>query len=223
MSKVLLVDDDIEILEKIRDFLAFEHYSVDVVENGRDALDHLRAYKYDVIVLDWHLPIVSGPEVCRDFRLSGGTTPILMLTGKTDVSDKEFGLDSGADDYLTKPFHPRELAARLRALLRRPGGMTGSLLQAGHVELDPSGYSVRACGHVVQLQPLEFSLLEFLMRRQGQVFGPQALLDRVWSTTSDATVDSVRTCIKMLRKKLDVEGQKSIIHTVHGVGYKLEA
>ncbi len=222
MSKVLLVDDDIEILEKVADFLSFERYTVDTVANGRDALEHLRVYKYDVIILDWHLPLISGVQVCRDFRAQGGSTPILMLTGKSDILDKEQGLDAGADDYLTKPFHVRELSARLRALLRRPGAVTGCLLKIGHLELDPAGYTVRADGTEVQLQPLEFALLEFFMRHPGQVFPPQALLDRVWSSGSDATVDSVRTCVKMLRKKIDLAGQESIIYTVHGVGYKLE-
>jgi len=222
MSKVLLVEDDLDLVSRISKWLTLERYSVETVANGQDALDLLRDVKYDFIILDWHLPGLTGIEVCKYFRSSGGTTPILMLTGKSDIADKETGLDAGADDYLTKPFHPRELSARLRALGRRPTECLDDQLRAGDLILQVHKYRLIKNGQEVELLPLEFSLLEFFMRHPGRVFGADALLERVWPVNSEASPEAVRTCIKTLRKKIDTEGETSLIKTVHGVGYKLE-
>jgi len=182
----------------------------------------LKFYQYDVVILDWQLPGMTGIEVIREYRSFGGKTPVLMLTGKSAIPEKEEGFDSGVDDYLTKPFHMKELSARLRALLRRPDTLVSEALQIGALKMDRRTHVVLLDGKEVDLKPTEYALLEFLMRHPGQVFAPEALLDRVWSSQSDASVDALTTCIKRLRKKISSEGQESIIKTIYGVGYKLE-
>ena len=222
MAKILLVEDDLEMCEVVSDWLTDEHYTVDVVNTGTDAVERLRFDKYDVLIFDWQLPDLTGIEVCKRFRSKGGKTPVLMLTGKSEIVDKETGLDAGADDYLTKPFHPRELSARVRALLRRSGEVKQNVLNCGDIELDPQGFKVTKAGQEVALLPKEFALLEFFLRHPNQVFSPEALLDRVWSAESEASPDTIRVHITKLRGKIDKEGQQSIIKTIHRQGYKLE-
>ena len=206
----------------IRDWLTIEHHNIEVVGDGKEGLEKLQFYEYDVVILDWALPGMQGVEILKEFRNNGGVTPVLMLTGKDAVTDKEQGFDAGADDYLTKPFHMKELSARLRALLRRPQGYVGDVIEHGNLSLDRSNYAVVRNGEQIRLLPKEFALLEFLMRHPNQVFSADALLNRVWASESDATIDALTTCIKRLRKKVDVQGQQSIIRTIHGVGYKLD-
>ncbi len=222
MAKVLLVEDDQDLVSRITKWLSLERYSVEAVGNGKEALELLRESTYDFIILDWHMPELSGVEMCRYFRANGGSTPILMLTGKTDIADKEAGLDAGADDYLTKPFHPRELCARLRALGRRPSQRLSDELKIGGLILDLNKYQLYRNGTEIDLLPLEFSLLEFFMRNPGRVFNADILLERVWPVNSEASPEAVRTCIKTLRRKIDIDSEPSLIKTVHGVGYKLE-
>jgi DNA-binding response OmpR family regulator len=168
------------------------------------------------------MPGMSGVEVCRQYRNSGGRALVLMLTGRDHVADKTQGLDAGADDYLTKPFHPDELSARLRALLRRAGSVGSTQLQAGDVVVHPASFKVLKNGKEIQLLPKEFALLEFLMRHQNEVFSSEALLERVWPSESEASPETVRVHITRLRSKIDEPGQPSMIKTVHRVGYKLE-
>lgn len=222
MPKVLLVEDDSDLAQRIAKWLSLDRYSVEVVANGREALELLREFKYDLIVLDWHLPEMTGVEVCKYFRSRGGTTPILMLTGKSDISDKEHGFEAGADDYLTKPFEPRELSIRLRALARRPAELVDDQLTAGDIVLQSNLYKVSRRGQEIELLPLEFSLLEFFMKHPGRVFSTEALLERVWPVNSEASPEAVRTVIKTLRKKIDLDGEQSLIRTIHGVGYKFD-
>lgn len=222
VAKILLVEDDIELSQSIEDWLTDEHHVVDVINSGAEVLNRLRFDQYDLLILDWQLPGMSGIEICKSFRGSGGNTPILMLTGKSEVSEKETGLDAGADDYLTKPFHPRELSARLRALLRRPKDFSQTVLKIGDIELDPASFSVTRDGEQVPLLPREFALLEFFMRHPDQVFSAEALLDRVWSADSEASPDTVRVHITKLRGKIDSPGKPSMIKTLHRLGYKLE-
>ncbi len=222
MTKILLVEDEQELANVVVDCLKAQNYLVDHVPNGSEALDRLKFFEYDLIVLDWQLPGMSGIDVCSNFRSRGGTTPILMLTGKRTVDDKEAGLDAGADDYLTKPFQPRELTARLRALLRRPSAAPTKVFKARDLELDPTTHKVIKGGQEVSLLPKEFALLEFLMRHPSQVFSAEALIDRVWSTDSDATPTAVRINVNRLRKKIDTDGQESFICTIHGIGYRFD-
>lgn len=223
MAKILVVEDDVDLSCKVNDWLSFEQHLVEVVYDGREAYDRLRVYCYEVVVLDWDLPKMTGLEVCKQYRDQGGHTPILMLTGKDAIAEKEAGLDAGADDYLTKPFHLKELSARIRALLRRPvQSYTGSTIKLGELELDPLSRRVTRNGGEVILQPKEYALLEFFMRHPNEVFSPDALINRVWNSDSDVSADSIYTYMKMLRRKISPEAPGSIIKTVHGVGYKLE-
>ncbi len=223
MAKILIIEDDVQLSKLVRDWLKMERHEAEVVNDGQEGLNRLKVYEYDLIVLDLELPMLSGMEILREFRATGKKTPVLILTGRTTIDDKELGLDSGADDYLTKPFHAKELTARIRALMRRVGGQVGLILKSGDIELDRAAFTVKRAGVEVKLVPKEFALLEFLMRNPGTVFPPEALLNRVWSNESDATVEALTTCIKRLRKKLDTEGQESLIRNVHGVGYGLRA
>ncbi|CAN5575653.1 response regulator transcription factor [soil metagenome] len=221
MPKILIVEDDLQVAGSVRDWLLFEKYLVELVSTGSEALEMIKAYDYDVVILDINLPKLSGLEVCRRYRDGGGSCPILMLTGQDAVDDRANGLDAGADDYLTKPFHLKELSARVRALLRRPGAITTHELTAGNLFLDSVKHAVTLDGVQLHLPRMEFALLEFLMRHQNQVFNPTTLLERVWTADSDKSPETIRTTIKKLRNKIDTEGKPSLIQNVHGVGYKL--
>lgn len=224
MAKILVIEDDEELAAVVQDWLTDENHVVDLLTKGADGIERLENYHYDLLILDINLPDMTGIEVCKKFRDSGGTTPILMLTGRTAISDKEQGLDAGADDYLTKPFHPRELSARVRALMRRVGGgnEVATVLKARDLVLDPASHEVTRNGNKISLLPKEFSLLEFLMRHPEEVFSSETLLDRVWSSESDVSPDTVKVHINKLRSKIDVDGETSLIATVHRVGYKLQ-
>jgi DNA-binding response OmpR family regulator len=223
LAKVLVVEDDLSLCNAINDYLALDHHKTEIVNDGEEAIQRLKLYGYDLIILDWELPKASGVEILRDFRSRGGTTPVIMLTGRSSISDKEAGLDTGADDYLTKPFHAKELQARVRALLRRPQMLSGTTLKVGHLSLDTGNYQVKRGNAEIRLLPKEFTLLEFMMRHPGRVFAADALLNHVWSDESDSTPGALTTCMGRLRKKIDIEGQPSMIRTVHGVGYTIEA
>jgi DNA-binding response OmpR family regulator len=222
MAKILLVEDDIDLAKTVEEWLSFEHHTIEAVHNGTDAIERLKMCAYDAIILDWNLPDISGLEICQRFRTQLGVTPIIMLTAKSAISDRETGLDAGADDYLTKPFAMKELSARLRALLRRPHALLTSTLRAKDVELDAAKHMVMRQGKSIDLLPKEFALLEFLMRHPDHVFSGDELLRRVWHADSDATAEAIRTCLKRLRKKLGETEDNSIIETIYGVGYKLK-
>jgi|SRR5277367_6747838 len=225
MAKILFVEDDVNLAEMVVEWLTFEHHKVEVVHNGRAGLDRIRLASYDLVILDRNLPEVDGVEICRTHRADGGTTPIIMLTGMNAITDKETGLDTGADDYLTKPFSVKELSARIRALLRRSSRSPSNLLTANNLVLDPVKHLVIKNGTEIHLLPKEFSMLEFFMRHPGEVFSSEALLQRIWQTDSEATPDAVRTCLKRLRRKIDDSDneEKSAIQTVPRVGYKLRS
>jgi two-component system, OmpR family, phosphate regulon response regulator PhoB len=220
MAKILLVEDDVGLAEVIRFGLTSQGHIVQVVHGGPDAGDNLAINKYDIVILDWMLPERSGIDVLKQFRGAGGKTPVLMLTAKALLDNKEAGLDSGADDYMTKPFEQRELHARIRALLRRPGSITGSLLLADGIELDPVTCTVCKNGEPVHLRPKVYSLLEFLMRHPNQIFSADALLERVWLDESLVTVDTVRAHFKLLRRSLQLS-QGELVKTVKKRGYML--
>ncbi len=224
MAKILIADDDFDLAGMLEDWLKREQYGVEHVSNGSDASDRLKFYNYDLVVLDWDMPKMSGLEVLQEFRARGGTTPVIMLTGKSRAVDKELGLDSGADDYLPKPFEPRELSARIRALLRRstPSFQTSNVLNLLDLTLDLVSHTVMRDGEKLELLPKEFALLEFFMRHPNEIFSLEALLARIWIADSDSSPDAVRTCIQRLRKKIDVDGRASYINTKHRVGYIFE-
>lgn len=222
MAKILVVEDDKELSSVIHDYLRAENYTVDVIGDGSEAEHLLRQFTYDLIIMDWELPNLAGVELCRRFRAAGGTTPLVMLTGRQTIPDRINGLDAGADDYLTKPFDMGELSARVRAHLRRPPQTVSKILTARHIEITPETFTVRANGQEVHLVPKEFALLEFLMKHPGQVFSAEALINRIWPSDSESSPDAIKTHINRLRKKLDVPGEKSLFRTVHGMGYKLD-
>jgi DNA-binding response OmpR family regulator len=223
LAKILIVEDNATLRDMVSDLLEADHHHIETVTNGSDAEAQLLAYKFDLIVLDWNLPDVTGVEIAQAFRAKGGTTPILMLTARQTIDDKEEGLESGADDYLTKPFEPRELVARVRSLLRRPAAYTGSVLRVGCLQLDPIRFIVLKNNKPINLTQLEFKLLEFFMRQPDSFFTTDALIDRVWASSSDATAASIRTCVKNLRKKIDDETGPSAIQNVPNVGYKIDS
>ncbi|MBX9951700.1 MAG: response regulator transcription factor [Candidatus Obscuribacterales bacterium] len=221
MAKVLIVEDNESIGQMVSGWLTSQSHVTDLATTGEDALLLLSQYPYDLIILDINLPGKDGLCVCKEFRDSGGNTPILMLTGKDTVKEKEEGLDTGADDYLTKPFDTRELGARIRALLRRTGSYSQDCVTLGSLSIDTKARSVKVNKTKIELAPKEFALLEFFAKNPNQVFSSDAILDRVWKSESDSTVDSVRVYINRLRSKLGSREDGPSITTVFGVGYKM--
>lgn len=222
MAKVMVVEDYAPMSSALEAWLSHEKHVVEVVDNGLEALHRLRVYQYDVVVLDVALPGLNGLEVCRQYRSKGGSTPILMLTGRSSIQDKEAGLDGGADDYLVKPFEFKELSARIRALMRRASDKTTNTINAGPLTLDLRTHQITINGVELRLTPRELSLLELLVRHPRHPFTAEALMQRVWAGDSLTSLDTVRSYIRMLRKKIDTPGQRSLITTSHGSGYKLD-
>ncbi|MBX9670477.1 MAG: response regulator transcription factor [Candidatus Obscuribacterales bacterium] len=223
MAKILVVEDDHSVAQSIEEFLKAEQHTVDVVHDGQDALERLDVFHYDAMVLDWNLPRLNGIDVCKATRAGGSSMLIIMLTGKTDLDARLTGLDTGADDYMTKPFHPSELAARVRALLRRPAMVQDEVLKKGDLVVNTHTRKVTKAEKEVALQPMEYKLLEFFLRHPDRLFSSEALLRRCWSDEADISLDAIYTCIRRLRKKLDMEKDTSIIRTVHSVGYILDS
>lgn len=223
MAKVLLVEDDEDLAVTISDMLQDERHTVDIIHDGLDAMEALNTRTYEVIVLDWDLPSKSGISILREFRATGGGTPVIMLTGKSEIEQKEQGLDSGADDYLTKPFHLKELAARVRSMLRRPTLTNTGALTWGKLVLEPTKFEVSRDGQQLRLLPRDFALLEFLMRHPTQIFSTQALLDNVWNYDSDATPEGLRVAVRRIRKVIDETDdlEQSLIENIARVGYRM--
>ncbi len=222
MAKILLVEDEHDLAMLVRNWLEAELHLVEIVDNGLDALNCLEVNSYDLIILDLLLPGLDGLQVCRNYRAKKGAMPILMLTAMSSVDEKEIGLDAGADDYLTKPFHLKELAARVRTLLRRPLSVMSTSLTLRNVTMETLECVVKKDGREVHLLPKEYRLLEFFMRHPNQVFSAELLFDRVWESDATACLDTVRGHVMRLRSKLDTPGQPSIIETVRRMGYKLQ-
>ena len=198
--------------------------AAELVADGAEGLSRVKVYDYDLLILDWELPGTPGIEILKAYRARGGLAPVLMLTGRGSVNDKEMGLDAGADDYLTKPFHAKELTARLRALLRRPEGYLGDILKVGAISLDRTNYRVMRGAEEVKLLPKEFALLEFFMRNPDRVFTAEAIMIRVWSTEADPSTDAFRSTLKRLRQKLEAAGiEDTVVETVHGAGYRFNS
>lgn len=223
MAKILVVEDDVDFALTVEHALETANHTVEMVHDGGAAMEYLRQSQYDIIILDWQLPDMEGIEILSKFRARGGATPVLMLTGKSQIRDKEIGLDGGADDYLTKPFDARELVARIRALLRRQSVAPTSALSAGDIVLDPTKHRLTKAGKEVHLQPRDFALLEFLMRHPDEIFSAEALLTRVWHQDSDASSAGLRAAIVRIRKVIDNDGDdaKSLIENVARVGYRM--
>lgn len=222
MPKILVVDDDEIHLLTLAEWLRDAQHLVDTASNGKEGLEFLAAFSYDLVIVDWQMPVVSGVELVKQFRKNGGQTPIIMLTGKDAENDKAQGLDAGADDYLSKPFGLIELGARLRAQLRRSStALIPETIQFRDITVETGARRVLKGGQVLALQPLEFALLEFLAKNQNQVFSAEDLIRRVWDSDNAVSHDALYGSIKRLRKKLDTDSsQPSIIQNLHGVGYR---
>lgn len=221
-AHILVVEDDEKIAEVIQDCLTAANYEVKVVHSAEAGSAMLSINSYNLLILDWQLPKASGLDLCTEARAKGINTPVLFLTGMDSVGNKMAGLDSGADDYLTKPFAIPEVLARVRALLRRPQTLQYKPLTVRNLELDQRNKSVRLKDEAVKLHPQEFTVLELLMSNPGRVFSAEELLSRAWPTDSDATNEAVRTVILRIRKVVDIDSDNPLITTIKGFGYKLE-
>lgn len=222
LSKILLVEDEIALAMPISGWLAEQAHIVDVLHDGLEAMEYLKVHQVDCVILDLMLPGMDGLDVCRQYRASGGNVRILMLTARKTVEDKELGLDAGADDYLEKPFNLKELAARLRALLRRSATMSPGILEAGSIKLDTIRCRVWRAAEEISVSSREFSLLEFLILHPRQYFSADAIIEKLWKDDDQITPEAIRLHIRALRQKVDAPGQNSMIKILHGVGYKLD-
>ncbi|HEX5532445.1 MAG TPA: MtrAB system response regulator MtrA [Actinomycetales bacterium] len=219
-GRILVVDDDTALAEMIGIVLRGEGFEPVFCTNGDDALDAFRSYRPDLVLLDLMLPGKDGIEVCRQIRGESGV-PIVMLTAKSDTVDIVLGLESGADDYVPKPFKPKELVARVRARLRATEQPVPETLQIGDLEIDVAGHSVRRDGKPIQLTPLEFDLLVALARKPWQVFTREVLLEQVWGYRHAADTRLVNVHVQRLRSKIEHDPERpEIVVTVRGVGYK---
>lgn len=220
--RILLVEDDTRLSASLVQILEDGGYEVDAVANGSDGLAFASSSRYDVVVLDWMLPKMDGAEVARELRRQGVATPIIMLTARSATGDKVEGLDSGVDDYMTKPFAPAELLARLRALSRRQGEVQFEVLAAGDLSLGLESHDLSCGAESIHLRMKEFLILKMLMANLGRVVPRDTMIDRVWGVDSDTTSNSVEAHISFIRKKLKFLGSMAAIEAVPKVGYRLD-
>jgi DNA-binding response OmpR family regulator len=220
--RVLVVEDDEEIALVLQRSLRLEGYEVRVAGDGETALDQSAAFNPDLVILDLGLPKLDGIEVARRLR-SADDVPILMLTARDALESRVEGLDSGADDYLVKPFERQELLARLRALLRRRPPRGAASLTVGDLALNPDTHEVSRGGRDIELTQREFELLEYLMRNERIVVPRQRLLEEVWGYDPFATTNTIEVFVSNLRRKLEAGGEARLLHTIRGAGYVLRA
>lgn len=222
--KILLAEDDLRLARAVRRVFEEENHEVVINGDGKAALKSARGGAYDVMILDVMLPEMDGFDVCKEMRSDGLQTPVLMLTARTDVQDRVKGLDSGADDYMVKPFAVAELLARVRALGRRGAQSANGRdqLKAGDLVLDVSRHSAIRGDSEIELTVKEFQLLELLLRHQGQVLSRAQILDHVWQYDRDFASNVVDIYIHYLRNKIDKGFKTQLIHTIRGVGYMLK-
>jgi DNA-binding response OmpR family regulator len=221
--RILVVEDEHRIANSIKKGLELERYAVDVAYSGIDGFDLASTEDYDLIILDLMLPGMDGLEICQELRNKQIHTPILILTAKGQLQDKIKGLDSGADDYLTKPFSFEELLARIRALSRRPKNLLNTVLNIDDLRLDTLTYEVKRGNQLIQLSNKEFSLLEYLMSHPNQIVKKDQIINHVWNYEADILPNTVEVYIKNLRRKIDepFKDKKALIHTVRGFGYRI--
>jgi len=223
MRRILVVEDEPSLAMGLQDDLRLEGYEIEVVADGESACERAVANRFDLIILDVMLPGKDGFEVCRELRRSGFHTPIILLTARAQESDKVLGLDLGADDYVTKPFSPRELRARVNALLRRAAGELPEIYHFGDVDLDFTRAEVRRGGKPVEITPLEFKLLAALIRHRGRVLSRDKLLDEVWGRGVFVTDRVIDTHVTNLRKKVEPEpAEPRYLISVRGIGYRFD-
>ncbi|MEA2318487.1 MAG: two-component system, OmpR family, response regulator MprA [Solirubrobacteraceae bacterium] len=220
--RVLVVEDDDEIAQTLQRSLRLDGYEVRIAGDGEEALDQAAAYNPDLVILDLGLPKLDGIEVARRLR-AADDVPILMLTARDAIDARVEGLDSGADDYLVKPFERQELLARLRALLRRRPPRGSASLTVGDLSLNPDTHEVHRGERAIELTQREFELLEYLMRNERIVVARQRLLEEVWGYDPFATTNTIEVFVSNLRRKLESAGEPRLLHTIRGAGYVLRA
>jgi phosphate regulon transcriptional regulator PhoB len=228
LRRILIIEDDRDIIELVRYNLASEGFEVGAATDGSSGLAQVRKAAPDLLVLDLMLPKMPGLEVCKEIRRDTALNrlPILMLTARGEEADRVIGLEMGADDYVTKPFSPRELVARVKVLLRRsePAGDVNRAIEVGKLRIDPSSYRVTRAGKLLTLSTLEFRLVYFLASRPDRVFSRDQLLDGVWGTERFVTPRSVDVYIRRLREKIEVDPENPLhLKTVRGAGYLFES
>jgi len=222
--RILVVEDEHRIANTIKKGLEQERYAVDVAYDGVKGYDLGSSEEYDLIILDLMLPGKDGLTICKELRQEQNHTPVLILTARGQIQDKVKGLDSGADDYLTKPFAFEELLARVRALSRRPKSALSSTIVVKDLELDIKSFAVRRSGKPIQLTGKEFSLLEYLMKNAGKILTKDHIISHIWDYDADILPNTVEVYIRNLRSKIDYpfKNKKPLIHTIRGFGYRLE-
>lgn len=221
--RILVVEDNLALSGALQESLEQDGHAVDCAHDGGAALDLLGAFPYDLILLDVTLPGPSGLEICRKARERHVATPILMLTARDTLSDKIAGLDSGADDYMVKPFELPELKARVRALLRRAMPHKQSILQVGDLEFDPATGDVRRAGRLLKLHRKERALLEVLMRQAGRIVTRDQIVEHLYDLDAEPSHEVIRAHVKGLRRAIGDDGDPRLIQTVHGIGYRMTA
>lgn len=221
--KILLIEDEKRMAEAVAELLNQEDYQVDVKYDGTSGLEAVLTDNYSIIICDVMLPGLNGFEIVREARINNVKTPIIMLTAKSDISDKVMGLDSGADDYLTKPFEVEELLARVRALLRRSNPQADGLIKVGDLVLNTKAMvlSCSTTGKEIRLPEKEFHIIDFLMANAGQIVSKEQLALKVWGYDNESEYNNVEVYISFTRKKLTFLGAKTTIKAVRGMGYEL--
>lgn len=220
--RLLLAEDEKELSNALVTVLKHNNYSVDAVYNGQDAFDYLDSGNYDGAILDIMMPKMDGITVLKEIRKKGNAVPVLMLTAKAEIDDRVLGLDSGADDYLTKPFNVKELLARVRAMTRRQTEVTDSVLSFADLTLDRSTYLAEVGEKNIRLGNKEYQMLEMLMTNPGQIISVEQFMGKIWGYDSDAELNTVWVFISYLRKKLTSLGAHVQIKATRGLGYSLE-
>ncbi len=221
--KILLVDDEVELTNSLSKILSYEGYKIDIAHDGNKSIELALKNDYDLLILDWMLPGKSGLEICQEIRNHSLTTPVLFLTAKDTIDDRVIGLDAGADDYLIKPFELRELLARVRALLRRIPSLEQNIsknLKFGNLELDKDNQLVYRSGKAIELSEKELELLEYFMSNVGQLLTHEEIYNHLWKNNAKPSSNVVAALIRLLRKKIEVKGEVTLIHTVYGKGYR---
>jgi two-component system, OmpR family, manganese sensing response regulator len=227
--KILLVDDEIEMAQPVAQILRREGYEVSMAHDGTEGKRLAREIEFDLLILDWMLPGLSGLEICRALRQQGNVTPVLFLTAKDTLDDRVNGLDAGADDYLIKPFELRELLARVRALLRRPGQLVAEVvaipqsLKVQDLELNVSDRIAYRSGRAIELSEKETQLLAYLMQFPNQLLKHDRLSQQLWSPEEMPASNALAAQIRLLRRKVESPGVPELIHTVYGQGYRFGA
>lgn len=219
--RILLIEDERRLSNIIKKGLEEDGFAVDAAFDGEEGQYMAESESYDLIILDVMLPKIDGITVCKNVRKKGHKTPILMLTAKSAVEDKVMGLDSGADDYMTKPFSFLELRSRIRALIRRTGRDVTTTLTIADLTVDPLKHKVERGGKNIPLTPKEFSILEFLLHHKNEVVTRTMVTEHVWDYNFEGISNVVDVFLANLRKKIDKNTSKKLIHTIHGVGYKI--